>query len=174
MPRVKEGEFSYVFPEDWLVQKWDDTAFHLNQFQHFAAGSKAVEFVAFNPQDEKLWLIECKDFRPNGRTKTIELCDEIAQKVRDSLAALICARNADDVELRRFARMALKKTELRCIVHWEHPLKPHRLWPSSMMDRKNMRDKLRQRMAVVDSLADIGNLSQLNRTQPWTISKDEE
>lgn len=173
MPRYREGQFCYEFDDKWEVQKWDDSAFHKQRFQSFGGSSKAVEFVAFHKEKNDLWLIECKDFRAYGRARTtVELCDEIAQKVRSTLAALVCARNHTDERLRTFARKALRKTTIRCIVHWEHPLKPHRLWPAAMMDRGSIRDKLRQRLAVADPMADIGNESQLNATMPWKIIQD--
>lgn len=172
MPRECEGDFDYVFPDGWQVKKWDDTSFHKTLFQSFGGSSKAVEFVAYSDEaDSPLWLIECKDFRPNGRNKTIDLCDEIAQKIKSSLAGLVCARNSQDSDLKRFARMALKKTDIRCVVHWEHPLRPHRLWPREFMDRSSIRDKLRQRLAVADPKAEIGNIAQLNTTMPWKIER---
>lgn len=165
---LREGSFDYEFPVGWQALKWDDSNFHQKHFQSFGGSSKAAEFVAF---DEKtLWLIECKDFRPNGRSKTVDLCDEIAQKFRATLAGLVCARNAQETQMRQFARSALKKTDIRCVVHWEHPAKPHRLWPTENMSRSDMRDKLRQRLKVADTKAELGNQKQLAATVPWKIT----
>ena len=169
MIELSEGLFIYRFPDGWEAKKWDETTFHTKHFQSFGEGSKAAEFVAFESDKNELWLIECKDFRTNGRSKKTELCDEIAEKFKATLAALVCARNSDISEIRRFSRIGLKKTKLRCILHWEHPIKPHRLWPSSNMDRANMRQKLRQRLNVADPLAELGNKAQLNALMPWTI-----
>ncbi|WP_151194575.1 hypothetical protein [Candidatus Symbiobacter mobilis] len=149
--------------------KWDATHFHKKRFQSFGKESKAADLVAFDETGKQLWLIECKDFRPNGRTKTTDLCDEIAEKFKSTLAALVCARNTDDSATQRFARMALKKLHLRCAVHWEHPLQPHRLWPSVNMNRAAIRDKLRQRLYVADPSAELGNSSQLATVMPCTI-----
>lgn len=172
MKTLREGSFDYVFQPGWEVVKWDDTSFHKEHFQSFGGSSKAAEFVAYSANDEVkiLWLVECKDFRPNGRSKTVDLCDEIAQKFRSTLAGLVCARNAEDQTIRQFARMGLKKVKIRCVVHWEHPIKPHRLWPNENMDRAKMRDKLRQRLAVADPLAELGNYQQLSSSVPWHIN----
>jgi hypothetical protein len=35
-----------TMPMGWSVWKYDDSAFHRNQFQSFAGGSKAVDVVA--------------------------------------------------------------------------------------------------------------------------------
>ncbi len=169
MTELNEGGFIYSFPDGWQALKWDDTDFHKKLFQSFGGASKAAEFVVFDEKGDKLWLIECKDFRPNGRSKSIDLCDEIAEKFKSTLAALVCARNADDVAIKRFSRMALKKTRLRCAVHWEHPLKPHHLWPSDNMSRAAMRDKLQQRLYVADPGAELGNYNQLAAVMPFDI-----
>lgn len=169
MPSVREGTFDYIFPDSWQVLKWDDSTFHRREFQSFGGGSQSADFVAFPDAENELWLVECKDFRPNGRRKSIDLCDEIASKFKSTLAALICARNANDDVIKRFARMAVKRTRLRCAVHWEHPWKPHRLWPSANMDRAAMRDKLRQRLYVADPKAELGNHHQLSAVMPCTI-----
>jgi len=169
MTTLSEGDFIYAFPGNWQVFKWDDSNFHRKHFQSFGGSSKAAEFVAFN--ETQLWLIECKDFRPNGRSKTIDLCDEIAQKFRATLAGLVCARNSENAEMRQFARSALKKTDIRCVVHWEHPSKPHRLWPTENMGRDDMREKLRQRLKVADPKAELGNQRQLSAMMPWKISQ---
>jgi len=55
-------------PGGWWVWKYDDSAFHRNQFQNFAGGSKAVDAVAL-AVDDTLWLIEIKDYRRHRRSK---------------------------------------------------------------------------------------------------------
>lgn len=171
MPELCEGKFRYRFPDDWQAIKWDETDFHKQIFQSFGGTSKAAEFVAFCERQDsnELWLIECKDFRPNGRSKSIDLCDEIAAKFKATLAALVCARSSDLTAEKRFARMAIKKTRLRCAVHWEHPLKPHRLWPNDQMDRADMRTKLQQRLKAADPNAELGNHKQLAAVMPCEI-----
>lgn len=169
MTDLSEGGFIYRFPMGWQAVKWDETDFHRKHFQFFGGSSKAAEFVSFQEDSDELWLVECKDFRPSGRKKTIDLCDEIAQKFKATLAGLICARNAADATIRRFSRMALKRTQIRCVVHWEHPLKPHRLWPKENMSRATMRARLRQRLYAADPKAELGNQQQLDAILPWQI-----
>jgi hypothetical protein len=173
MIRLEEGAFHYEFPNGWEAMKWDATDFHQKRFQSFGGSSKAAEFAAYSTAstDKELWLIECKDFRPNGRSKTIELADEIAQKFKATLAGLVCARNDEEEGMRRFARMALKKTAIRCAVHWEHPIsRPHRLWPAGTT-RPNEQLKLRQRLAVADAEAILGNKDQINSVMAWKVSQ---
>ena len=55
--------------------------------------------------DGTLRLLEVKDYRTSSRTKVIDLADEIAIKVCDSLAArLVAAMGANDEKERSFAR----------------------------------------------------------------------
>ena len=169
MPEFSEGKFVYSFPEGWEAIKWDETAFHRKTFQSFGGSAKAVDFVVFDPNGDALWLIECKDFRPDGRKKTIDLCDEMAEKFKATLAGLVCARNADDdVPTKRFSSMALKKSRLRFAVHWEHPPCPRRLWPPTTR-QSAMRDKLRQRLRAGDSRSELGNSRQIESWTGWTI-----
>ena len=75
--------------------KYDETHFYRKHFQHCAA-SKCVDLVAFNTDtNEPLWLIEIKDYRAQRRTKTQDLCDELAQKVRDTLANLFLVQRKE-------------------------------------------------------------------------------
>ena len=89
MPEFSEGKFVYSFPEGWEAIKWDETAFHRKTFQSFGGSAKAIDFVVFDPDGDALWLIECKDFRPDGRKKTIDLCDEMAEKFKAPQQAFI-------------------------------------------------------------------------------------
>jgi hypothetical protein len=170
---VFESRFLYSFPEGWKAIKFDGTAYYRERFQSFAGGCKAVDIIACAPTGDELWLIECKDFRDQGREKQDDLYVEIAKKVRDTLAALCCSRAGDDHTLREFARLAMRKYVLRCVLHWEHPLKPHRLFPE-VPDRKTARDRIRQKLRTADPRADIGTFNQLNTTMPWKITVRED
>jgi len=83
-----------TMPAGWWVWKYDDSAFHRNQFQSFAGGSKAVDAVAMATGDV-LWLIELKDYRHHPRTKPSSVFAEVALKVRATLAGLAIARLPD-------------------------------------------------------------------------------
>ena len=106
----------------------DDWAYYQNQFSQYfdqvkyvckkcraeilcpacktkkAAGVKAVGIVAVD-QMSTVWLIEVKDYRFHERTKAIDIADEIAIKVRDSLAMfLAAAMNANNTNEKTMAR----------------------------------------------------------------------
>ena len=68
--------------------------------------------------DHCLWAIEVKDYRQHPCVKTLDLIDEVACKVRDSLAALVAARvNANDAEEQELSRVALER--IRVVLHLE-------------------------------------------------------
>lgn len=97
----------FMFPSDWQALKYDDSAFHRHQFQNFAGGSKAMDVVALSP-DRELWLIEVKDYTLHRRVKRGSPFDEVAAKVRATLAGLAVARvRANDPHERDMADKAM-------------------------------------------------------------------
>ena len=91
MPTIAEGQLTFDFPDSWRASKFDEWSFYRNQFQQVCNGTKAVDILAVEPR-ACFWAIEAKDYRRHQRTKAINLADEIAEKVRDSVAALVTAR----------------------------------------------------------------------------------
>ena len=101
MTEIEEGDLTFSFPDHCEAGKYDDWAFYRNQFQAVAGGSKAVDILclclADRLADRVAWLVEIKDYRRHRRTKSIDLWDEVATKVRDTLSGLAAASaNAND------------------------------------------------------------------------------
>ena len=150
MPNIGEGNLIFRFPDDWLACRPDKWAYHRNSFQSICGGAKAVDILAITPR-HCLWLVEVKDYREHRRTKTIELADEVARKVRDSLAALLCAHmSPDEEEEKTFAGSALASASLRVALHLEQPRKRSKLFPRAI-DPASVKQKLRQLIRPVDS-----------------------
>src|SRR5690606_19467260 len=106
MQELVEGKLTFTFPAPLVAQQYDGWSFYRNQFNSAFGGTKAVEFVCLDQQCT--WLSEVKDYRANRRTKPSELGDEVAIKVRDTLAGLVGAScNASDQDERRFAAKAV-------------------------------------------------------------------
>jgi hypothetical protein len=166
MPRVVEGSITFDFPNGFVVQKLDDTTFYKKLFQSFAQGSKAVDFLAFDPNKSEVWFLEVKDYRAHRRIKTIDLFDEIAQKVLSSLACLLAMRaNAVIPAEQNFAEFATKNLQLKVVLHLEQPVKPSKLFPQ-VVDPKNLRDKLRQKIRPIDNKAEFSSIA-FRRNVPW-------
>ncbi|MCI5147616.1 MAG: hypothetical protein D3923_19290 [Candidatus Electrothrix sp. AR3] len=142
MPEIKEGKLTFNFPTTWKVSKYDDWVFYRKHFLKLA-GPKAIDILAVEPDNQKTWLIEVKDYRKNRRTKAIDLPLEIALKMRDSLAGLTCARvNANNME-RELANTAVKTKCFRVVLHLEQPMKHSKLFPRAI-DPADIQQKLRQ------------------------------
>ena len=84
---IIEGQLKFTFAENCHASKYDEWSFYRNQFQNICGGSKAVDILCLS--QHTIWLIEIKDFRVHRRTKSEDIGDEIAIKVRDTLAGLV-------------------------------------------------------------------------------------
>ncbi|MEO5338378.1 MAG: hypothetical protein H7841_16035 [Magnetospirillum sp. WYHS-4] len=80
----------FSFDGDWHVGKYDEWSFYGSQFSRMRNGIKAVDLLAVSP-DGTAFFIEVKDYRRHRRTKPSDIGDEVAQKVFDTLAALLPA-----------------------------------------------------------------------------------
>lgn len=158
----------FLFPTDWQALKYDDSAFHRHQFQNFAGGSKAMDVVALSP-DRELWLIEVKDYTRHRRSKSGSLFDEVATKVRATLAGLAVARiRANDPHERGMADMAMRARSIRVVLHLDQPRRPSRLFPQAV-DPRSATQKLRQSVRGVDPHAFCHASGAAQRAMPWSV-----
>ena len=105
---LEEGRLKFQFEEASVSWKYDDSSFYRNQFQSFAGGAKGVDFLCHTK--DTVWLIEVKDYRAHERQKSQDLSEEVAEKVRDTLAGLAALRvNGNEPDERKRAAAALKK-----------------------------------------------------------------
>lgn len=179
MPQsFSEGQLSFDFPDAWHVCRLQDTSFYIRHFQGFCGqagggGCKEMDFLAYDPVGRVLWLIEVKDYRVEQRTKPIELSDEVALKVRDSLALLrvapirdLATSDAGRLQAGDFAQRSGQATTVRVVLHCELPSSPSRLFPG-IRDRANLQQKLATTMRSVDPHAVFVDKS--SKRLPWTV-----
>lgn len=115
-----------------------------------------------------IWIIEVKDYRQHRRTKTVELPEEIALKVRDSLAALVAARaNATDDEEKQLASAALLCSRLRVVLHLEQPTRHSKLFPRGI-DPAKVKQRLKQLIKAIDPHPLVLEISQMKGVA-WTV-----
>lgn len=158
----------FMFPEHWEALKYDDPAFHRHQFQNFAGGSKAMDAVALSPHKE-LWLIEVKDYARQRRSKRESLFEEVAAKVRATLAGLAVARvRANDSREREMADQAMRALKIRVVLHLDQPKHPSRLFPQ-IVDPCSATLKLRQQLRGVDPHAFCYGTGSAHPTVPWQV-----
>ena len=192
MPKIKEGALTFQFPDSWRATKLDDWSFYRNQFKGLGSGLrqpcgecgaelkckncgtaktqgvKAVDLLAWGPATT-LWLIEIKDYRQWPRTKEIGLADEVALKVRDSLAILVAAAmSARDPQERSFARDALTRQRICIGLHLEQPKQHSKRFPRAI-DPVDVLQRLKQLVRSIDPHPSIFELG-MNVTAPWTVN----
>lgn len=149
MTAIRVENLLFDFPEDWQSTKYDDWSFYRKQFQSVCSKAAAVDLLVIHPQ-ACLWAIEAKDYRQHQRTKVIDLADEIAAKVRDSLAGLVAAAaNANQFVEKNFAKQALTCPRLRVVLHLEQPQKHSKLFPRAI-DPAKVTQRLKQLIKAID------------------------
>lgn len=165
---LMEGRLKFVFDSMAIVSKYDDWAFYRNQFQNRCyRGNKAVDFVCRTA--DTMWLIEVKDYRMHERTKCIDLADEIAMKVRDTLAGLVAAQmQANDHNEHQSARKMLKAKSIHVVCHIEQPPKHSRLRPRAIEPDK-LKQKLRTLIKAIDPHPVVMDRNLFPASIPWQV-----
>lgn len=187
MSEYIEKRRAFYFPDQFQVQKYDETVFYDKHFKKTgkpldpiqkrkstldtdasSRGTKAIDFVAFDPQQSELWLIEVKDFNfPMARISLTELIDIMVGKVIDSLAGLLAMRANALGNEQIFALDAIQKNKIRVVLHFEQPLKTSKEFPQSI-DIADLKDKLKQRIRSIDPQPIISSM-EAPRGVPWMV-----
>jgi hypothetical protein len=118
-----EARLRFAFDDEWRVMKWDRHPAYAGGIQKLP-GTKAVDFVGI--RHSVPWFIEVTDFREHRiETKhqfmTGQLVDEVACKVRDTLAGLVwsCGRLPHDERLlAQLAGALVNRNEKVPVVVW--------------------------------------------------------
>lgn len=144
-----------------MASKYDAWNFYVYHFQNVCGSAKAVDITAIHA-NQRLWLIEVKDYRVGPRQKLLELAEEIALKVRDTLAGLMAAQwRANDADEAQIANRAVKCDDLKVVLHLEQASKPSRLHP--VEDLSKLLQKLKQLLRSFDPHPRVTNLADGNR-----------
>lgn len=164
---ITEDKLSFSFPAEIMATKYDDWSFYRNQFNAAFGGTKATDLIAID--GDTTWLVEIKDYRQHRRTKPIELGDEVAIKMRDTLAGLTAAQcNANETSEKQFARNALKAKKLRVVLHLEQPQKHSRLFPRAI-DPVAVLQKMKQKLKAIDAHPKVVDQHNLTPDINWTV-----
>ncbi len=160
MPTLLVDGITFVFPGSWEASKYDEWSFYRNRWCNVykgrdsgtgqAIGIKAIDLIAVDPAGP-VWFVEVKDYRVHRRTKPSDLGEEVAQKVFDTLAALLPASVNGDVPSEiALARRALGATRLRVVLHLEQPAKHSKLFPRAI-EPANVVLKLKSLLKPIDA-----------------------
>lgn len=166
---ILEGALKFTFAAGAESCKYDDWSFYRNQFQQGCfTDNKAVDLLC--ELNRSAWLIEVKDYRVHPRTKAVDLADELAIKVRDTLAGLVAASvRANDADERAFARRMLRAQRMRVVCHIEQPAKASRLRPR-VIEPDKLKLKLRTLLKAIDANPIVIDRSSAAATLPWVVS----
>ena len=169
MTNITEGDLTFSFPDCCQASKYDDWSFYRKQFQAVAGESKAVDILCV--KCNKLWLIEVKDYRQHPRTNPSDIADDLARKVRDTLAGLAAAaKAANEADQRELARKALATGRWRVVLHLEQPAKPSRLRPTPIDPATVIQNLRSKKLKAVDAHPVICDRSTIpNSNIPWTV-----
>ncbi len=168
MSVLLEGRLRFSFGESCLAEKYDDWSFFCNQFQNTCGGAKAVDIICLSRNTS--WLIEIKDYRQHKRTKPQDIGDEVALKVRDTLAGLVAAKmNANDSNEKNFAKKALQSKFIRVVLHLEQPEKHSRLFPRAI-DPAAVKQSLKRQLRAIDAHPSIVHKNNLSSYMDWKIT----
>lgn len=169
MPPIEVGRLKFDFPAGWRAAKVDDWSFYRNQFIRISDGTKAIDLLAIDAAGGCAWNIEVKDYRKHRRTKAIDIAEEVADKVRCSLAAIYAtAVNANDSIEKSVARAALKCVRLRVVLHLEQPAKHSTLFPRAIKP-EDVTQRLRQLVKAIDPHPLVVELNQTGGVA-WTVT----
>lgn len=166
---IAEGALTFTFAPGAEASKYDDWSFYRNQFQQGCfKDNKAVDLLC--ELNRSAWLIEVKDYRVHPRTKAVDLADEVAIKVRDTLAGLVAASvGANDPVERAFARRMVRAQRMRVVCHIEQPAKVSRLRPR-VIEPDKLKLKLRTLLKAIDAHPIVMDRSSTAANVPWVVS----
>lgn len=169
MPKLSEGKLAFTFPDNgWMVSKYDEWSHYRNQANTLCGSAKAIDFLAIE-RESCCWLLEVKDFREHRRTKAIDLADEVAVKVRDTLAALVGAqRLANDDSERSHARKAIRARSIRIVLHLEQPKQHSKLFPR-VIKPADVLQRLKQLLKPIDPHPLVVELNSRHDI-PWQVT----
>ena len=163
-----EDKLIFNFPDGSTASKYDDWSHYKNQVQQLCGSCKAVDIVF--AEASIAWLIEIKDFRQHARTKVIDLGDEIAQKVRDTVVGLVSAKqSANNLDERNCARRLLRANQIRVVCHLEQPARTSRLRPRAI-EPANLVLKLKTLIKAIDSHPTVVDSQSLSGSMNWTVT----
>lgn len=166
---LDEKNQRFLFGEDWRVFRYDcaDSGYHV--LRNAIAGTKSCDFLGVHEQTA--YFLEAKDFRGyrienKKRLTKGELADEVAQKVRDTLAGIVsgCRRSDSQRPWSQLAHILVQAgRQLVVVLCLEDDTATNRLkWQQELDTQlkliKNKLDWLRCRVRVVSQVTNSGDL----------------
>lgn len=172
-----EGTITYTFPDHFIIFRPEESTFYSKHWQSFAkptdgVGNTEVDFVAFDPRDERIWLVETKDYRQHDRSKPSGIGEEFARKCRDTLSLLgamqVSLQVATDSDLKERYQFSSMR-HVTCVLHIEQ--RRGRRDEYSIMSPQTLKDTIKRSIRALDPHAKAGDAALLaGCALPFTIS----
>lgn len=162
---IDEDGLRFTFDLGIQATQYDDWSHYKNQFKDKCyRDNKAVDIIAHN--NKTVWLCEVKDFRQGNRNPSKPpLVDEVAQKVRDSLAGLVSAQfQANKQHERQFAKDVLNCQNMRVVLHIEQASGTRQIY-----DLADLKDKLKKLLKAIAPHVLILDKEQVSSQIVWKV-----
>ena len=159
MTDIRERSLVFSFSAACNALKYDDWPFYQKRFQRISK-TKAVDILCVT--NDAAWMIEVKDYREHDRSKCGTIEDEVAQKVRDTMAGLGAANANGDAGERDIASEALSRRRWRVVLHLERP-------DGLLFNTSSIQIRLQKRLEAVDCRAMVVDTTGNSGNVPWTV-----
>lgn len=158
---IEVDGLTFNFPVGWQVSKYDDWTFYRKHFGKQGDGIKAVDLLALSDQNDA-YAIEVRDYNKPDAIVPSKLPDEVAEKVRDTLAAMLPARlNANVAAEKSLATAFLACRTLTVVLDIEQ--RRHAI------DLADLKQKLRGKLRAIDRHPKIVSTEKMLGL-PWSVT----
>lgn len=173
MKEFRESGLVFKFEDRWDVYQLDEETDYREKLCRQIPGTRCIDFIGFNREDNILLFVEVKGFRGYGNRTNVQrltgkdddLTLEIAQKVRDSLATIIGgARNSTHLlHVWKDCMAHLNKNGNLKVIAWvELDTSTENLLMRAKTNMSTRRKQLRKRLIWLTSDVDILNTCKYN------------
>lgn len=171
MKSIKVERFTFEFPDEWPVKKYDDCSFYREQFGE-PEDIKAVDVLAIG---EDLFIIEAKDFRGyrianKKRMADNELVLELAKKIRDTVAVLFGAHRFGNLELAEFCNYLFVRNsgpiKVILLLEQDRPPTGHKSFKAI---RPALLTAIKQRLRYLNAHCNLHNCADVPDHYGWTV-----
>lgn len=166
-----ESNLNFSFDEkNWDILKYDEDLKYI-KIKNSLVGTKAIDFLGFY-NTSTLVLIEIKGFRGYGSQKSVNdrlaegmevLTTEVAQKVKDTVAAIVgISRNiqAQNTIWEKAAKQIIHNKDLMIIAWIEEDLNSNALRARKKNEMSVRTDKLKNKLGWLTTNISIDNIKE--------------
>ena len=160
---LREGELEFIFPTNMQVWRVDNSP----HYRKHLTSWKAVDFVLTHSECEQSWWVEVKDYSRFQRSKSIDLVEEIKQKVAGTAITAVAtqfrASNPEDIA---HAAKATTSRQMCFILQLEQPKHRSKMFPKAI-GQQDLREKLRKELRFITTTVVETSVAAADHRVPW-------